>query len=72
MQCAWAGELTVTFDVRDFAKVGRVMQPRRRAQRTLSPDQRAKLSGQMAEMNRERRLERELTAQRSAIGIYRV
>jgi hypothetical protein len=62
------GELTGTFDVKDFDKVARVMQPRRRAQRTLSPDQRAELSARMAKMNRERRSEKQLGVQGLVIG----
>ena len=68
MQDGDFGELTVTFDVKDFARVARVMQPRRRAKRTLSPEQKAKLSARMAKLNRERRLEKQWGVQRSAIG----
>ncbi|MHC4179409.1 MAG: hypothetical protein ACYSWU_18000 [Planctomycetota bacterium] len=43
------GELTVLFDVADFAKVAKIMRPRRRRQVNLTPEQRQEIGRRLRE-----------------------
>ena len=43
------GELTVTFDVADFAKITKIMRPRRRRQVNLTPEQRQEVARRLRE-----------------------